>query len=247
MPSLQGIEYTNREDVIPPLRYLFSWLLCCICAYLLSGHNVCIDCITQCNSKCPGCRTRIVAGTPHRIYLGVEDIAQHLEIPMVKVAPITQPENVAVKIEKERGKPLVQCFEDVCQVNAQLLEEIQQLRRSLHKAKRDLEDKSAEIAGKDETIVRYKTAYQRKKQETLVLQEAKGADERKVRSRRVTQIVNAHRSVQIHLLNTKMKALVREKAKKSRRRSSGNGDASLQIQDSVEVCPNAITSASTPK
>ncbi|KJA21029.1 hypothetical protein HYPSUDRAFT_756731 [Hypholoma sublateritium FD-334 SS-4] len=197
-----------KESNIPIARMLF----------LHCGHNVCIDCITQCNSKCPACRTRIVAGTPHRIYLGVEDIAQHLEIPTVKVEARTQPEKAAIKVEKERGKPLVQCFEDVCEANAQLLEEIQQLKRSLQKAKRESDAKSAEIEGKDETIVRYKTAYQRKKQEVQDLQEARGADERKM-----------------HLLNAKLKALVREKAKKSRRRSSGNGDASLQIEDNAEL------------
>ena len=160
-----------------------------------SGHNVCIDCITQCNSKCPGCRTRIVAGTPHRIYLGAEDIAQHLEIPTVEVATRPKFEDAVTKIEKERGKPLAQCFEDMCQANVELLEEIQQLKRSLQKAKRESEAQAAETAEKDETIVRYKTAYQRKKQETRDLQEAKGADERKVRFRRVKRAAGTHINV----------------------------------------------------
>ncbi len=51
------------------------------------------------------------------------------------------------------------------------------------------------MVDKDETIVRYKTAYQRKKQETRDLQEAKGTDERKVRSRRVERTAGTHGSV----------------------------------------------------
>lgn len=140
---------------------------------------MCLDCITKCASKCPTCRTRIVPGTPHRIYLSPEELAQADEVPSIKPLSNSLSEK-HFTVDQHGFNASIHTCEGTCATIETLRNDVRDFERRLQIADGDRQSAQIEAQEKDDTIQRYKSSYLRKKKEVQELQSAKEADERQV-------------------------------------------------------------------